>query len=118
MLLVTDIGNAIIDRCGLDPLHAPSLIDAETSNVMRRLVQKGRVPIPQGTYAIGALAIYPLKRWDHRELLARAWALRDNLSSYDTLYVALAESLDAPLITLDDRMKNAATHRARIEVFA
>jgi len=40
-------------------------------------------------------------------LAAVAWALRDNLSFYDALYVALAAALDAPLITADARLASA-----------
>jgi predicted nucleic acid-binding protein len=36
--------------------------------------------------------------------LAAVWRMRNNRSAYDAAYVALAESLDASLITLDSRM--------------
>jgi predicted nucleic acid-binding protein len=48
--------------------------------------------------------------------LPRVWELRNNLSAYDAVYVALAEALDAPLITRDQRLAATAGHRARIEV--
>ena len=51
-------------------------------------------------------------------LLDRAWQLRHNLSFYDGLYVALAERLGAPLLTLDLRLAKAATESARIEVLS
>jgi predicted nucleic acid-binding protein len=44
------------------------------------------------------------------------WALRDNLTADDAVYVALAEALRAPLLTRDRRLANAAGYRARVEV--
>jgi len=50
-------------------------------------------------------------------LLHRIWQLRQNLSAYDAAYVALAEELEAPLITRDQRIAAAPVHAATIEVF-
>ena len=50
-----------------------------------------------------------------RVLLPRVWEMRDNLTAYDAVYVALAQALDAPLLTCDRRLAAAAGHRARIE---
>ena len=58
----------------------------------------------------------PLRRYSHDFLLPRVWALRHNLTAYDAVYVALAEALDAPLLTRDQRMATAAGHHARIEL--
>ena len=62
------------------------------------------------------LADLSLRRYPHDVLLPRMWALRDNLTAYDAVYVALAEALGAPLLTRDRRLANAAGHRARVEV--
>ena len=48
--------------------------------------------------------------------LPRVWALRNNLTAYDAVYIALAEALDAPLLTRDRRLAGAAGHRARVEL--
>jgi predicted nucleic acid-binding protein len=50
------------------------------------------------------------------DLLGRAWKLRDNISAYDAMYVALAEAIDAPMVTCDSPLSQAPGHRARIEV--
>ena len=50
-------------------------------------------------------------------LLKRMWQLRQSLSAYDAAYVALAEELEAPLITRDQRIAAAPVHAATIEVF-
>ena len=57
-----------------------------------------------------------LKRWPHRALLGRALALRDQLSAYDAIYVAMAEATGATLLTRDARLARATGHRARVEV--
>ena len=57
-------------------------------------------------------------RYPHEPLLARAWDLRDTLTVYDGVYVALAELLDAPLVTSDARLAAATGHDAEIELFA
>lgn len=45
------------------------------------------------------------------------WELRENLTAYDAAYVALAETLDAPLITKDARLAHASGHRATVELY-
>jgi predicted nucleic acid-binding protein len=59
-----------------------------------------------------------LQRVPHRNLVDRAWQLRDNVSFYDGLYVALAEGLGAPLLTLDERLTRAPGLRAEVELVA
>lgn len=58
----------------------------------------------------------PIQRYPHIEVLERIWALRHNISAYDAAYVALAEALDAPLLTCDARLAAAPGHTARIEL--
>lgn len=72
----------------------------------------------RGTLALRRLADLSLITHDHDLLLDRVWELRDNLTAYDAVYVALAEALDAPLLTCDARMASAPGHRARIELLA
>lgn len=66
--------------------------------------------------ALEDLADLPLNRYPHDIFLPRIWALRRNLTAYDAAYLALAEALDAPLITRDAALARAPGHRARIEV--
>lgn len=58
-----------------------------------------------------------LTRYPHAPFWARIWQLRDNLTAYDAAYVALAEALDAPLITTDGRLARASGHRATVELY-
>ena len=68
--------------------------------------------------ALDDLMELPLRRAQHHGLLDRAWSLRENVSFYDGLYIALAERLDLPLLTLDARLARAPGVRAGIEVVA
>jgi predicted nucleic acid-binding protein len=59
----------------------------------------------------------PLERFPHDVLLPRIWELRHNLTAYDAAYVALAEALDAPLVTCDRALSSAKGHRANVLLF-
>lgn len=95
---------------------APHLVDAEVLSVVHRAHVGGRLDLTAAHQAIDDLASWPATRVDHRPLLPRAWELRDALSAPDALYVALAEALDAPLLTLDGRVARSHAPRCRVEV--
>lgn len=99
-----------------ESIHVPHLFDVEILNVMRRYVLRGQMAPDRASRAITALGSLGLIRHPHVGLLDRIWQPRENLSAYDAAYVSLAESLEAPLITLDDRLSSAPGHRARIEL--
>jgi predicted nucleic acid-binding protein len=95
-------------------LHAPHLIDLEVASVLRRTVAARRARDIDAARALALLLDLPIGRHAHDALLPRIWQLRTNLTPYDAVYVALAETLDAPLLTLDERIREAPGHRARI----
>ena len=97
-------------------LHAPHLLDVEVAQVIRRYAANREIDAERGHAALADLADFPLHRYPHDFLLPRAWELRNNLTAYDAMYVALAEVLDAPLLTRDKRLATAPGHHARIEV--
>ena len=97
-------------------LHAPYLIDIEVAQVLRRYAASGRVEPGRCRDALGDLLDFPINRYPHDVLLPRVWELRHNLTAYDAVYVALAEALDAPLLTRDRRLATAPGHRARIDL--
>ncbi|HEX6754023.1 MAG TPA: type II toxin-antitoxin system VapC family toxin [Solirubrobacterales bacterium] len=97
-------------------LWAPHLIDAEVGHSLRRLASIGRLEDDRAAAALRDLTGFPLRRIVHAGLLDRAWALRHNFSFYDGLYVALAQQLDTPLVTLDVRLAKAAATATSIEV--
>jgi predicted nucleic acid-binding protein len=118
VLLRTPAASAVERRLfgAKEELHAPHLIDIEVAHVLRRYAKAGEMSAERGREALEDLADLSLRRYPHDVLLPRVWELRANLSAYDGAYVALAEALDAPLLTRDRRLANAAGHRARVEV--
>jgi predicted nucleic acid-binding protein len=98
-----------------DPV-APHVIDAEVLGVIRRDLQLGRLDATAADQAIVDLRIWPGERFAHTLLLDRAWDLRANVRSWDALYVALAEAVSAPLLTLDRRLAGAPGIDCPVEV--
>jgi predicted nucleic acid-binding protein len=118
-LLQTDLGLEIERRLLKDEdLHAPHLLDVEVLTALRRLVRAGDVTAERADEAIEDLGLLRLVRHGHTDLLGRAWQLRDNVTAYDAVYVALAEALDASLVTCDRPLAAAAQTGARVEVVA
>jgi predicted nucleic acid-binding protein len=99
-----------------ESLHAPHVIDVEAAQVIRRFESRGEIGEARAREALEDLRAFPLQRHAHGILLSRIWELRANLTAYDGAYVALAEALDAPLLTRDRRLAAAPGHRARVEV--
>ena len=97
-------------------MYVPHLIDVEVAQVLRRYVMTGQMEAPRATQALTDFMDMRVERYAMEPLLPRIWALRDNLTAYDAAYIALAEALDAPLITCDARLGSSAGHHAVIEV--
>ena len=118
-LLVADAPAArLADRVLADgDLHAPHLIDVEIAHALRRLAAAGALSDDRATDALRDAALLPVARYPHLALVERAWELRATLGAYDGVYVALAEMLDAPLLTCDRRLARAGGHGAMVEVF-
>jgi predicted nucleic acid-binding protein len=117
-LLQSPLGRRVETRLfrDQDELHAPHLADVEVTQGLRRLVRTGEVTPSRAVDAIADLEDLDLFRHAHVDLLTRAWKLRENITAYDAMYVALAEALDARIVTCDAPLANAPGHRARIEV--
>jgi predicted nucleic acid-binding protein len=97
-------------------LHAPHLLDLEVTQVLRRCVAAGQIDEERGRAALSDLSEFPLRRYPHVLLLPRVWELRNNFTAYDAVYVALAEVIDAPLLTRDQRLAAAARRHVKVEV--
>jgi predicted nucleic acid-binding protein len=117
-LLQTPLGTRVEAHLfrGDHELHAPHLVDVEVPQGLRRLVRAGEVSPDRAADALTDLAALDLHRHAHLDLLTRAWKLRENITAYDAMYVALAEALDAPMVTCDTPLAQAPGHRARVEV--
>jgi predicted nucleic acid-binding protein len=103
-----DDGDRARDRLRGEQLAAPELIDLEVVSTLRRAAREKRVDEQRSLQVLTDLAALPLRRVPHLPLLGRVWELRDNLSAYDASYVALAEALDAVLVTADGRIERAS----------
>lgn len=107
-----------LERLGTEELAVPHLLDAEVGNVIRRKTLNGELGEDVAVQALADLAEIELARYGHVDLLPRAWELRANLTVYDALYVALAEALESPLLTMDARIAGAPGLRAVVEVLS
>ena len=117
-LLQTPLGSRVEARLfrGREEFHSPHLVDVEVTQGLRRLVRTGEVSRDRAADVIADLTDFDLHRHGHLDLLARAWKLRENVTAYDAMYIALAEALDAPMVTCDAPLGRAPGHRAHIEV--
>lgn len=118
VLLATDAGERVSARVYREgeTLHAPHLLDLEIIHVLRRGCLIGKLQPSRAAEALADLSGLRLVRHPHQPYVPRIWQLRHSLTAYDAAYVALAEALEAPLITRDGRMASAHGHRAKIEL--
>lgn len=99
-----------------EALHVPHLLDVEVTQGLRRLVRTGELEPARAEAALDDLTDLAAVRHSHDGLVRRAWTLRENLTAYDAVYVALAEVLDATLLTLDARLAKAPGHQVTIHL--
>jgi predicted nucleic acid-binding protein len=117
-LLQTSSGKRIEKRiyARSESLHAPHLLDLEVTQVLRRLTLQGVISGTRADEAVRDFLDLRVTRYPHLVLVPRIWQLRHNFSTYDAAYVALSETLGAPLITRDGRLASTG-HGATIELF-
>lgn len=90
-----------------DDLAAPHLLPVETANILRRASLAGEISADVASLAHGDLLELRVALYPYAPFANRVWELRTNLTAYDAWYVAVAESLGAPLATLDARLRSA-----------
>jgi predicted nucleic acid-binding protein len=110
-------GERVRTRLAGERLFAPELIDLEVASVWRRAARSGKLAEQRARQALADLAAIPLVRAPHQPLMSRIWDLRDNLTSYDAAYVALAELLQSPFLTADEPLSRATGPRCEILLF-
>ena len=118
LLLHTAAGERHADRVFASERHAPHLIDLEFTNALRRFARLGTLNAVEAFETLEVFHDFAIERHDHIKLLRRVWELRDAISTYDASYVALAEMLDAPLLTLDGKLSRTHGHQAKIELLS
>ena len=118
LLLQTAFGTRVEERLygDSDEIHAPHLLDLEVVSALRRFVIKGDITAERAAEAIHDLMSLRIIRHAHVDFLERAWELRDNVTAYDAIYIALAESLDAAIVTCDGPLSRSHGHYAHIEL--
>ena len=97
-------------------VHAPDLMSVEVLHVIRRMTLGGALSIGRAEEVRQDLHDLPMHTYPSRPLLDRAWALRDDLTVYDALYVALAEALEATLVTADLALARRAATTSSVAV--
>lgn len=110
-------GDALADAfADCVPVCAPHLLDVEVGQVLRRYSQHGEVGGDLAQSLVNELVELPITRYEHRALLARAFELRANATVYDAVYLALAEALDAPLLSADAALAAVPGSTAVVDV--
>jgi predicted nucleic acid-binding protein len=117
-LLSTPLGVRLARRIAVpeETLHAPHLLDLEVAQALRRWVRTRQISTERAAAALQDLVDLHVERYSHEILLPRIWELRDSASAYDAAYLALADLLEAPLVTSDDRLRSVPGVRVRVEL--
>jgi predicted nucleic acid-binding protein len=97
-------------------LHIPALCDAEVVGGLARQVRVGGLSETDASEALIDYVSMPLARHMHLRLVARTYELSHNFSATDASYVALAEALDADLVTLDRSLARATRELTQVRV--
>lgn len=118
IVLNTPLGTHCAGRVFGQLRHAPHLIDLEILNALRRFVRLGRIDEAEAGMALDAFTDIPIERHAHVDSASRIWELRNSVSPYDCAYIALAEVLDATLLTCDGKLSRSHGHNARIELLS
>ncbi|MFC0860860.1 type II toxin-antitoxin system VapC family toxin [Sphaerimonospora cavernae] len=117
-LLANVKGDDLLRRRLTRKLHAPALIDVEIASVVRGHVitskPEVRISTDRATIMLERYAQLKIVRHSMLPLQPRVLELRNNLTAYDGMYVALAELLGVPLLTDDAKFAGSTGHRAEI----
>lgn len=118
MIIVPAQVKRIRERLVGESAHAPHHLDVEVLNALRGLERGGRLGSDRAEAALGLFSHLRVTRYPIAPLRTRIWELRGSVSAYDAAYVALAQTLRAPLLTADARLARAASDDVAIELFA
>jgi len=111
MLKQTPIGLELVEALDRQRLEAPHVIDLEVWSGLRRWVLREEMTLAAAERALDSFLALPIRRYAHTPLLGEIWALRHNLTAYDAAYLALARSLRAELLTMDDGLRKLAARK-------
>lgn len=114
--LNAEASHRIVERLRGEMLHAPDHVLVETTNVLRRRRNAGLLDAADAETAFSGVMRMPIRLWPFASIATRAWQLGASASNYDAAYLALAERLDAPLLTGDARLSRVPGVRCAVEV--
>ncbi|HEY9350282.1 MAG TPA: type II toxin-antitoxin system VapC family toxin [Acidothermales bacterium] len=98
-------------------LHAPAMLDYEVVSALRRRTLRLELSVTRAQDALTDFEDLSIRRWPLLDgLRRRVFSLRDSFTAYDASYVALAEALECPLVTRDQRLARAARELVEVEV--
>lgn len=100
-------GDRVRARLRGERLAAPHLIDVEVLAAWRRLTKARDLDDRRVALAMKDLRSLRLDRVPHGPLMDRCWQLREHVTIYDAVYVALAEAMEVPLLTADVKLASA-----------
>ena len=109
-------GNAAIVIAAHTALHAPALITAEALSALRALERRAEISPARSAEAVSDVLLVPIRRYPTEALAGRIWSMRHIVTVYDAHYVALAEALNAPLLTGDRKLAAAAGELVEIRL--
>ena len=111
----TRLRNSRTHLINIQPQHAPHLLDLEIAQVLCRYVRSASISAERAAEALADFLDLPLTRYPHFVLLPRVWQMPHNLTAYGAAYLALAEALNAPLLTRDRALARTDS-RARVQL--
>ena len=114
--LVADAGGPLRARLTADDLVCPDLVHVEVTSALRGLVRRHTLTARRAAAALDDVLDLPMVVIPAPALVRRTWELRGNLTPYDAAYVAVAEGVAAPLLTLDRRLASAPSLPCRVEL--
>ncbi len=119
ILMATSTGFVIEQRMfgSAESVAAPHLLDVEVLHAIRRFNRTNQLTAVRAEQALDDLDALEITRYGHEILRPAMWRLRDNLTAYDAAYVALAELLDATIVTCDGRLARSRGHAATFHVY-
>ena len=119
LLMASPNGSAIEDHLfsSGEPLAAPQLIDVEVLHVIRRFYRTGVLTVERSEQALEDFGDLPIRRYGHELLRSGMWRLRNSVTAYDAAYIALAELLQAPIVTCDGKLARSSGHDVSFQVF-
>lgn len=95
---------------------APHLLPVAVTQTLRRLVRARSLSADVAALALEDLSDLAIPLHEFGPHSDRVWELRDTLTAYDAWYVALAESFEVPLATLDRTLVKARGPRCEFRM--